>query len=569
MLKPEGSPYPSRHLTIGSKSMKVLAIGRPGRATGALCCAGLLLMAATTTAQPSKTRSAEPQPARVAAKVLKRPLLRSGRIQFCLKKLGRYDGRINNRMTALTERALRRLRDDFEIKADDVSQDWALHAVLWRQCREHWTRDGGALDRFGFAAMASADQRNRVVPSSTSADIALAANKPVPAPAPPPTNHICLTPELRDLVARAHGRRVDVAACEAPCLPLPTQVDRDDAPAYERRHGFSWCAACVPFAGELRLDDIVRIEKAGNITLCPDPRRQLIRSTAATGAGPATEAMRGIRGLFRRDIRAGEAGNALAVLVSVADYGNGLPPRPRAERDAAAMQAVLVERLGFRSDRVLEIKNPTRAELDGVFGRAGAPRGLLADRLKDTPDAPILIYFSGLGAISDDEGEAYLLPADALPHRERATAFALDTFYQNLTRLGTGPVTVILEADFGSDPAGPAISPNAPSGRGGALPQAAARQLLVISATERDQRPLEDRESGLSLFTRHLVEGLSGHADLAPIGNNDGSLDTVEAFAFAAARTSFAARKLTGLLQRPMISHGRSVPLARLGGPRR
>ena len=99
------------------------------------------------------------------------------------------------------------------------------------------------------------------------------------------------------------------------------------------------------------------------------------------------------------------------------------------------------------------------------------------------------------------------------------------------------------------------------------LPQIALRNFTVFTASERDQRPLDDIETGLSLFTRHLVAGLSGHADSAPFGNGDGTVDSAEAFVYAAQRTAFAARKLSGVLQRPMISQGKTLAIGRIGAP--
>ncbi len=281
------------------------------------------------------------------------------------------------------------------------------------------------------------------------------------------------------------------------------------------------------------------------------------------------EHLRGTRALFRRDVRAGEMHNGLAIVIAVSEYAKGRRQHPRAERDAAGIRAVLVERLGFRADRVIELKNPTLAELDGIFGRSGNARGLLTERLKDVGDTPVFIYFAGPGAISEEDGAAVLLPADGMSSRPRATGFPLEAMYQNLARGGARQVAVVLEADFAGDPGSPVIPPNAPTTRATVLPRNAVRGLVAITASDRDQRPLEDQETGLSLFTRYLIEALSGHADVAPTGNGDGQVDSAEAFVYAAARTGFAARKLSGVLQRPTISQGQVLTVGRLAPPSR
>ena len=79
----------------------------------AIACALLFAVAIALPAfGQSVVKSAVPSQARptAMAKVYKRPLLRPGRLQYCLKEQGLYDGRLNGRLTAGTLRALRKLR---------------------------------------------------------------------------------------------------------------------------------------------------------------------------------------------------------------------------------------------------------------------------------------------------------------------------------------------------------------------------------------------------------------------------------------------------------------------------
>ena len=68
------------------------------------------------------------------------------------------------------------------------------------------------------------------------------------------------------------------------------------------------------------------------------------------------------------------------------------------------------------------------------------------------------------------------------------------------------------------------------------------------------------------MFTRYLIDGLAGKADLRPIGNGDGSLDSAEIYAYTAAMVEIAARKTFGLLQNPIYSSG-STPVLTSAGP--
>jgi hypothetical protein len=568
-----------------------------------LLFAFLLMTAGFVEAQTKRSRSG-PQSVpsqeaattpRALAKVYRRPLMRVARLQFCLLGLGRFEGRTSGRLTPATVKALGAFRDENQLGTDaDVEKDWALHAVLWRGCRDIWQKAGGTLDTAGLpmrvVVSANAATQNTVAtalaavvappppplaivpPAATQAPIPAAPTAAIPpikaAPSlpEPAMRRFCLPTDLRDILVRAHGVRRDIAECDLPCLPQPAELAAEDARFYERRWNMSFCKSCVPYNSQLSLDEITRIEQAGNITLCPEPRR-LIRAKLEPPGRVMTETLRGVRTLFRRDVKALEPHNNIAVLIGNANYRDGLKPKPSAERDLVAMQALLVERLGYRPGRIIELRDAARADIDGVFGRPGNSKGLLSDRLKDQPGTSVFVYISALGALSGEDGDAFLLPIDANARSPDTAGIALEPIYQNLTRMGASAVTVVLEVDFAADPAAPMVAPNVPSSKTTVLPKFAMRGLTAFTAADKDQRPLDDPEFGLSLFTRHLIAGLSGAADNPPLGNGDGTVDSSEAFVYAAYRTGLSARKVFGMMQRPTISQGRPITVGRVGGP--
>ena len=67
-------------------------------------------------------------------------------------------------------------------------------------------------------------------------------------------------------------------------------------------------------------------------------------------------------------------------------------------------------------------------------------------------------------------------------------------------------------------------------------------------------RRLIDPTYGVGLFTRYLIEGLSGAADRTPLGDDDGEVDSAETFAYSAVMVELAARKSFGLMQNPVYS---------------
>ena len=70
----------------------------------------------------------------------------------------------------------------------------------------------------------------------------------------------------------------------------------------------------------------------------------------------------------------------------------------------------------------------------------------------------------------------------------------------------------------------PVLPPNIPETTKSVLPDGALGGLTVLAASDRGQRTLVDVSYDMGLFTRYLIEGLGGDANLAPIGNGDGKL---------------------------------------------
>ena len=158
--------------------------------------------------------------------------------------------------------------------------------------------------------------------------------------------------------------------------------------------------------------------------------------------------------------------------------------------------------------------------------------------------------------------ETYLLPVDVEPYREEIGGYKLSTLYANLARLNAKSVLVLLETDYGRDHGPLVLPPNLPETLNTALPRAPLPSLTVLAASDRGQRTLIDVTYDIGLFTRYLIEGLAGNADLPPIGNGDGELDSAEIYAFTAAYVDLAARKTFGMLQHPVYSSAATSGLA-------
>lgn len=374
----------------------------------------------------------------------------------------------------------------------------------------------------------------------------------------------CLPTEHKELLLRVNGRGQDAPVCELPCLERP-QLDSDDARRIERKYAITWCKTCEPAGLEPtpRLPrSIIDQERSSGATLCPSHAG--LPAAAMRPMVLLQEDLRGIRELFSRRGPAALHENLAVVLA--------LPPpvakpgeKPAAIRDATAMAVLLTERLGYRARNMFELRNPSRSDIDALLGDGMKEKGTLAQRIASSPNATIFVYVSGQGMIDSEAGasqQAAILTAAPGQPRSSDNTVPVEQIYQRLADMKAASVTVVLDVSFRSKPpAGIEARLNLPDTEGSTLPATVRRGFVAMTAAERNQRTLVDPTTGLSLFTRYLVEGLSGEADARPFGNGDGGVDTTEAFIYAASRTGYVARKLYGIVQRPQLSAVRPILL--------
>ncbi|MGD9502289.1 MAG: caspase family protein [Methyloceanibacter sp.] len=361
----------------------------------------------------------------------------------------------------------------------------------------------------------------------------------------------CLGEDLVAVLRRAHGLGVEAATCERPCVAPPAGLPQSQIDELQGSGAVVWCRACVPISGQLALSDVRRIERAGNVELCPVAPRQL----AKYGEG-VTDGLRSylrVRELYRALTPMAENPSAYAVIIGNRSY-EGLPRSVTSYNDADAFYAFLTEHLGFRPDNVVDLRDARKADFERVFGAEPGIDGELARRVEAKPDAKIVVYYSGHGATDEGQTEAYLLPVDAEPYREAVGGYKLSTLYANLAGLKASSALVLLETEYGPDHGALVLPPNLPETVITALPQEALPALTVLAATDRGQRSLADLTYDIGLFTRYVIEGLAGAADLSPVGNGDGTVDSAEIYAFTGAFVGLSARKTYGVLQRPVYS---------------
>jgi uncharacterized caspase-like protein len=306
-----------------------------------------------------------------------------------------------------------------------------------------------------------------------------------------------------------------------------------------------------------------RIERAANVQICATPPRQFQRSTSASGNAAYTK----IRELYRALPQVEEDGTTIAVVIGNSNYTK-LPRSEASANDAGAMSAFLTEHLGYFADNVIDLRDAKQAELERLFGATPGATGDLAWLVRAHPSVKVLVYYSGHGATESDQSETYLLPVDSEPYREDRSGYKLSTLYANLAALDAKSVLVLLETEFSRDHGSSILPPNLPDMAKTALPPSPVPQITVLAASDRGQHNLFDPTYEIGLFTRYLIEGLSGAADLAPVGNGDGKIDSAELHVYTAAMVQLAARKSFGLLQTPAYSSAAPALVASVAGER-
>lgn len=371
-------------------------------------------------------------------------------------------------------------------------------------------------------------------------------------PLPPTRLDIdCLPEDLIAFLRQAHGDSATARACRPGCLPAPKGLAQTQLDDLYGRYGVVWCRSCVQIGGHLSLDDIKRIENAGDLELCTTPPRLLPRP--GTGNGNVVKSFSRIRELYRALPSAPESEGAIAVIIGNSTYDN-LPTAQTARNDAGAMYFFLTEHLGFRQDHIIDLRNAKRADFERVFGPVPGSDGELKRLVRAQSDAKVIVYYSGHGATNASHSDSYLLPVGAQPYREERGGYPLSTLYDNLAGLGAKSVLVLLESSYGRDHGTYLLPPNIPETTHSALPVEPRSSLTVLLSADRGQRTLLDTDYDVGLFTRYVIEGLAGSADLYPVGNGNGRVDSAELYAFTAAMVRRAAQKTFGLLQEPVYS---------------
>lgn len=381
---------------------------------------------------------------------------------------------------------------------------------------------------------------------------------PIPVAQNGPAGDRCMPQDLLDLLQATYGPRPGLRACPTACLPKPasfTQAKLDEA---AKSSGINWCENCVQVGSYLPLDAIQKLEQLAHVNLCVNP--DLCRLGT-----PRPDHITEIRTVFK-DLPGGvkNEGN-LAVVVGNQNYQGGLPANANGKTDADAVMALLTDQLGYKQENIIDLRDATFADFARVFGSESDPGGEIAKHIDKQNPGDVFIYVASHGMVKEeDPKQAYLLPVDAKLDDLDHTAYALQQLYNNLGKTGARTTMLLLETNFAKSLDELIDPPNLPELDVDAMPDTPVAGLAVFTASDRDQKTIQDPEYGIGLFTRYMIEGLAGRADEAPLGNGDKRIDTVELYVYTADAVRNAARKSFGLEQKPILSKIDNLVVGRL-----
>ena len=530
------------------------------------------IVIAVVTPEAEATAAAEPRDKKEEA---------TAWVQRCFAKLGYYKGPIDGKANDETWTAHWYFKNEHGMKAYGDFLAEPVQKKLKALCKDVPVAEpeppapppeAVKAEAAGSDATAS-DAAKEDEPETGAADVGVTAALAPPAESPPvveeelpePLTRLdidCLPADLIEVLRKVHGDSVRARACAPGCLPSPTGLDQAQLDDLQSRYGVVWCRDCVQIEGHLSLADVRRIESEGHFDLCTMPPRHLPRP--GSGNGNIAKSFTRIRELYRALPAAAENPGDIAVIIGNGAYDN-LPPAETARNDAGAMYFFLTEHLGYRQDNIIDVRNAKRADLERLFGPVPGSDGELARLVRAKPGGRVIVYYSGHGATNSSHSDTYLLPADAEPYREERSGYPLSTVYANLAALKAKSVLLLLESEYGRDHGSYVLPPNLPETMSTVLPKAPLSTVTVLAAADRGQRTLIDTTYDIGLFTRYLIEGLAGSADLYPVGNGDGMVDSAEIYAYTAAMVRLSARKTFGLLQEPVYSSAATPVLSGSG----
>jgi len=247
--------------------------------------------------------------------------------------------------------------------------------------------------------------------------------------------------------------------------------------------------------------------------------------------------------------------DGIAVVIGNRTYKHqDMPPVEYAHNDAESVKKYLIKTLGYREENIFLEKDITKARFEALFGISGNHRGILYDYIKPS-QSDVFIYYSGHGLADLEDMQGYFVPVDSDPAKIAFNGYALALFYENLSKLETRRITIILDACFsgGTNSGEFLIKSASPALIRVNTDNIVQSNTAVLTSSDADQISSWYDEQGHGLFSYFFLKGLGGAADL----NQDSQITFQEIYDYVSDRSEgvpYWARRLHGgREQTPML----------------
>jgi hypothetical protein len=249
-------------------------------------------------------------------------------------------------------------------------------------------------------------------------------------------------------------------------------------------------------------------------------------------------------------IRGKSSPEDIAVIVGIRNYSNpDIPDVDYAINDAKVIKEYLKNALGYSEENIIYLQNPSKGELEAVFGTYSNPKGKLYNYVR-AGKSDILVYYSGHGAPDIDDKKAYLVPYDGDPFYIEINGYPLEVLYENISKIPAEEKTVIIEACFsGNTHKGmlfDGISPLSVTPIG----EKEYTGINIFSAGAAGEVAGWYPKNRHGLFTYFLLKGIRGEADK----NQDHRITYGEMEDYLGENVPYYARRLYGSEQHPVFS---------------
>jgi tetratricopeptide (TPR) repeat protein len=220
-----------------------------------------------------------------------------------------------------------------------------------------------------------------------------------------------------------------------------------------------------------------------------------------------------------------EHSNAVALILAIPQYqSSSIPEVKYAKNDAEVLRQYLIKALGFKPENIL----PMIPDEQLTYGRIQTYiKSILPSYLKPDGSSDLFIYFTGHGAPSTANHEAYLVPWDGDPNYVNDNnSYSMKKFYVDIELLNARHKTIVVDACFSGQAGNGEVLTKSASGLALVInnPLVADPNTVIFQSSTANQVSNWYDEKRHGMFTYFFLKGLQGAADY----NGDGAVTADE-----------------------------------------